>query len=127
MMSQMNELYQKVAGDAALQANFAAIAKDAESAETGATEERLVAFAKEAGFDVSIEEAKAYFAEMAETQATGAELTDTELDAVAGGKDLDGSINIAISASSLFLGCLLTSVISNIANDSLSSCTKMFE
>jgi predicted ribosomally synthesized peptide with nif11-like leader len=82
-MDKMKELYAKVAGDTALQAKFDEIMKDA--AKGGeAVKEKLTAFAKEAGYDVSMEEALEFFKALAEQ--TEGELSDTELDAVAGGK-----------------------------------------
>ena len=81
-MSQMNELYAKVAGDAALQAKFAEIMKDP-------TADKLTAFAKDAGYDVTGQEAIAYFAEKGKA---GAELDDAELDMVAGGKASPGEV-----------------------------------
>ena len=76
----MKELYQKVAADSVLLEKFQAILKDAEIAGKEATEEKLIAFAKEAGYDVTIEEVQAFSA-----QSKG-ELNDDELDVVAGGK-----------------------------------------
>ena len=83
-MYKIKELYQKVAADNVLLEKFQAILKDAEAAGKKATEEKLIAFAKEAGYDVTIEEVQAFSA-----QSKG-ELNDDELDVVAGGKvDLD--------------------------------------
>jgi hypothetical protein len=59
-MEKIEELYAKVAGDAALQAKFAEIMKEAAEARK-ATQEKLEAFAKEAGYEVSLEEAQEYF------------------------------------------------------------------
>ncbi len=53
-MTQMQELYAKVASDATLQDKFNQIMKEAEEAGKAATEDKLLAFAKEAGFDISI-------------------------------------------------------------------------
>lgn len=90
-MSQMKELYDKVAKDSALQATFSWILLEAEKAGQPSnplaqqeTEKKLQAFAKVAGYEVSIEEMQSFFQGM-ETQATG-ELSDEELDQVAGGK-----------------------------------------
>jgi len=93
-MSQMKELYAKVAADSALQAKFSEIMKNAEAAGKEATEEKLVAFAKDAGYDVSIEEAKAFFNEQGKSSG---ELDDADLEMVAGGKQsigqwIDGTI-----------------------------------
>ena len=50
-MSKMQELYEKVSKDSMLQEKFVKIMKDAEAAGEKATEEKLTAFAKEAGYD----------------------------------------------------------------------------
>lgn len=84
MLDKMKVLYNKVAGDSALQEQFNQIVAEAESAGQAATEERLLTFAREAGHEVSLEEMKLFFEGMA-TQASG-ELSDAELDQVAGGK-----------------------------------------
>ncbi len=101
-MEKMKELYAKVAGDSALQAKYAEIMKDA--AEDGkAPWEKLTAFAKEAGYEISIEEATEYFKALAE-QKKG-ELSDMELDAVAGGKIKKRNREILITVFSLGMGC----------------------
>lgn len=83
-MSKMKELYEKVAADSALQAKFAEILKNAEAAGEAATKEKLTAFAREAGYDISIEEMQEFFGELAESKER--DLSDAELDQVAGGK-----------------------------------------
>lgn len=108
-MGNINELYQKVAADAALQAKFATITKEAEQTTREAIEERLIAFAKEAGFDVSIEEAKTYFEEQAKSQNAGGELSEHELDMVAGGKSSDGGGYIVGSVLTVGLFCAAAS------------------
>lgn len=95
-MSKMKELYAKVAGDAALQAKFAAIINEAEKAGEAATKEKLSAFAKDAGYEVSLEEAQEFFATLAEKKE-GA-LSEEELDAVAGGKIVTPPIGDPITA-----------------------------
>ena len=90
-MSQMKELYNKVANDKALQAKFAEIMKDA-------SEEKLVAFAKEAGFDVSVDDVKAYMADKAK-----GELSENDLDMVAGGKA--DVYKVFESIATLGIGC----------------------
>jgi len=81
-MSQMKELYAKVAADSALQAKFSGIMENAEAVGKEATEAKLIAFAKDAGYEVSMEEIAAYFNE----KAGNGELDDAELEMVAGGK-----------------------------------------
>jgi predicted ribosomally synthesized peptide with nif11-like leader len=83
-MGKMKELYEKVAADSSLQSKFAEIMKDAEKADKEEKEKKLLAFAKEAGYVLSIEEV-IDFLEKLKSKETG-ELTDTELDMVAGGK-----------------------------------------
>lgn len=95
-MDRMKELYEKVAKDSALQAKLNAIISDAEKATTG---EKLKAFAKEAGFDISLDEMKAFFKELNEKEGA---LSDAELDMVAGGKDGD---DVANSVLSIGIGC----------------------
>lgn len=83
-MSKMKELYEKVAADEALRDKFAMIMKGAEDAGAEATEAKLAAFAKDAGAEVTLDEMRQFFKELAESK-TG-ELSDIELDMVAGGK-----------------------------------------
>lgn len=104
-MKKIKELYEKVAGDSALQAKFTEIMKGAEEAGEVVTGEKLVAFAKEAGYDVTIEECREFFMALAE-KAEG-EISDTELDMVAGGKRDD---EIAISIVTVLYGCGVISV-----------------
>jgi len=80
-MEKMKELYEKVAGDSDLQVKFAVIMRDADTAGKAATQEKLIVFAKEAGFDASFEEIREFFLKQSER-----ELTDAELDMAAGGK-----------------------------------------
>jgi predicted ribosomally synthesized peptide with nif11-like leader len=99
-MDKMEELYEKVAKDGTLQAEFNAIINDAQKAGEAATGEKLAIFAKEAGFDVTLEEMKDFFEQLAVKD--NRELSDTELDMVAGGKDGD---DIANSVLSIGIGC----------------------
>ena len=76
-MSSMHDLYTKVAEDPILQQKFSLIMAEAEQAGQiddpsgqAATEEKLLAFAREAGFEVSIAEMQAFFQGMA-AQAEG--------------------------------------------------------
>lgn len=86
-MEKMQELFEKVSKDVTLQKKFAAIIKDADSEEE-ATKKELVNFAKDIGYDITIEEMQNYFKELSEDKK--GELSDAELDMVAGGKaDLD--------------------------------------
>ncbi len=120
-MSNMKELYEKVAADSTLQAKFAAIMKDAEKA-GNATREKLTAFAKEAGYDVTIEEVQAFFKELTESKER--ELSDSELDHVAGGKSIGGGFNVAMSFISLGIGCAFSSLM---YNQQSGNCTELYE
>jgi predicted ribosomally synthesized peptide with nif11-like leader len=106
-MDKTKQLYEKVAGDSALQAKFNAILKEAEKAGEAATKEKLTAFAKEAGFEVSLDEMKDFFKSLAE-KGEG-ELSDTELDMVAGGKSLSGIFHVFTSVASAGASCIANS------------------
>lgn len=126
-MSQIDALYQKVAADGVLQAKFLEILKNAKIAESSETENMLVSFANDAGFSVSIEEAREYFSRLQKQGSDESEMTSAELDLVAGGKVTPGEDAVLLSIFSGGIGCLLTSVISLFANDSLSSCDRCYE
>lgn len=83
-MVQMQELFEKVSKDPALQAKFSAIIREAKEAGAESTEAKLTAFAKEAGYDVTLKEMAAYFGTL--SSKSESELSETELDMVAGGK-----------------------------------------
>jgi len=100
-METMKKLYEKVAGDSALQAKFAEIMNDAEKAGTEATGKKLVSFAKEAGYDVTLEEMQGFFKNMAEKKEEA--LSDLELDMVAGGKA--GVMPVVSSVMSMGVTC----------------------
>lgn len=84
-MEEMRELYEKVAKSPMLQKKLTWIAGEAAAAGRKKTRERLIDFMKEAGFDISIEDMRAFFSDRAEKRQT--ELTETELETVAGGAD----------------------------------------
>lgn len=106
-MEMMRELYEKVVSNGALQAKFNEILSDAENAGEAATGEKLVAFAKEAGYEVSLDEMRAFFKEL--TEKGSGELSNTELDMVAGGKSLTGIFHVFTSAASAGLSCVANS------------------
>ena len=82
-MERMKELYQKVADDGNLQVKFTEIINNVENLETNETQKQLLDFAKEAGYDnISIKEIYEFFG-LNETQD---ELSESELEMVAGGK-----------------------------------------
>jgi predicted ribosomally synthesized peptide with nif11-like leader len=108
----MQELYHKVAGNSILQKKINQILSEAESAGPAATEEKLLDFAREAGFEVSVEEMRTFFEGMS-TQASG-ELSDAELDQVAGGKSKTGTENVIISVLTVGVGCAIGSIIEEV-------------
>jgi len=104
-MSRMRELYEKVAQDSMLQEKLVKIMKEGEEAYKKMTEEKLTAFAKETGFDVTVEEMQAFFKELAEKDR--AELSAGELDMVAGGKETEFIIGSILSYGTY---CILASI-----------------
>ncbi len=85
-MEQMKELYAKVAADVSLQEKFADIIRNAEAAGKEETGAKIVAFAKDLGYDVTPEDVKRFFAD----QNSSGELDDADLEMVAGGKQSPG-------------------------------------
>lgn len=81
-MSKMKELYEKIAADSALKAKFTEILKDAEKAGKEETDKKLVSFAEEEGYSVTAEEIVDFFKQL---ESKEGELSEEELDAVAGG------------------------------------------
>lgn len=108
-MSQMKELYEKVSNDIDLQKKFGEILAAGEKAGLEATEEKLIAFAQEVGFSVNLDEMRQFFKEL-ESKNNG-ELSDMELDQVAGGKSVIGGVGIAVTVISLGVGCAMVSAI----------------
>lgn len=103
----MKKLYEKVAADSALQVRFEVIIRAAEKDGKEATEAKLLAFAKEAGFEVTIEEANEFFKTLSEDQK--GELSESELDMVAGGKG-----GVFLSVGTLGFMCAVGSVLSEV-------------
>ncbi len=122
-MSKMNELYEKVAGDNKLQVKFSEIMKDADTAGEEATKEKLIAFAKEAGYDVTTMEMQEFFKELAESKK--GELSDVELDQVAGGKSGRGIVLIVSSVLTIAITCSLASIGAELAIGG--GCNKIFQ
>lgn len=83
-MSQMKELYLKVAADRSLQKKLAESMNSVKEASQAERDVKLSAFAKETGYDITIEEMQKFFMDIAEKQE--AVLNEAELDLVAGGK-----------------------------------------
>lgn len=99
-------------------AKFLAVLEDAKKAGEAIVEEKLKAFAKEAGYDVSIDEMNDFFKEMAEKEESG--LSEMELDMVAGEKSELGAFNILLSELSLGIWCAYISATSAIVGKSCS-------
>lgn len=100
----MKELYEKIAASEELQKKVMAILAEAEEKGEDATKEALVSFAKEQGYDVTFEEVK----EFLESMQKEGELSDDELDMVAGGKARPEAV--VSSVVSLGLACALVSI-----------------
>ena len=83
-MSKMKELYEKVAKDSDLLTKFNEIMDGARDADGDVTKQKLVAFAKDSGYYVTLDEIRDFFKEMAESKDRA--LSEAELDMVAGGK-----------------------------------------
>lgn len=107
----MKELYEKVAKDSTLQSKLDAIISDAEKAGEAATGEKLLAFAKEAGFEVTLDEMKEFFKALAEKSKD--ELSELELDMVAGGKSVGGIFTVIGSVATLGASCAGIALASN--------------
>ncbi len=88
----MKELYEKAAKDETLQAKLTEILSKTGNLGEDAVKEKLIQFAKEQGYDITIEEMQAFFNVLAEKDQS--ELSSTELDMVAGGKGLAIFISI---------------------------------
>lgn len=84
-MSNMKELYDKVAADLTLQEKFLEIMDGAEAAGGDVIKQKLIGFAKDAGYDVTLDEIRDLFQEKMTESKEGA-LSEAELDMVAGGK-----------------------------------------
>ena len=124
-MEKMKEFYDKVAGDSTLQTKFYEIMANAEKAGEKATDENLIRFAKEAGYDITLDELKAFFRELAEPKQ--GELSDAELDMVAGGKTVSQKGAIAASVLSLGLGCAAVSAWKAVFWADAGGCKSAFE
>jgi hypothetical protein len=118
----MQQLYNKVAWDSTLQERFNQIMESAEKDGAETTEQKLLQFAKAAGYEIELTEMQAFFEGMV-TQASG-ELSTAELDQVAGGKSVIGTMGI-MSSIVVPLSCALGSVVAEIIDQGL--CAKQFE
>ena len=111
-MEKMKELYGKVAKSKELQKKLIWIANEAEEAGVNKTNQRLINFAADAGYEISIEEMKDFFLDLAEQQIQ--ELNDAELDMVAGGKA--SAEGLVLSLGTLGYFCAVGSALSEIQN-----------
>ena len=127
-MNNMEKLYQKVSADASLQQKFSEIMKDSESAGKEAIDAKLLDFAREAGFEITVEEMNRFFA--GKIQGTKDELSDAELDAVAGGKTDSGFATAVMSVLTVGVYCAVASpthALFNAVDSSFTSCQDMFK
>ncbi len=81
---QLKELYEKVSRDAELQKKFIEIMVGSSEDGTEATRDKLIKFAQDAGYDVSVAEMQEFLKDMSAEKE--GELDLAELDMVAGGK-----------------------------------------
>lgn len=103
-MSQMKELYEKVSKDNRLLTQFVQILTDSKEDGQEKTEEKLIAFAKDAGFEIALAEMQEFFSGLSE-QSQG-ELSEAELDMVAGGKSTSETVQ-TIALSITVFGCVI--------------------
>lgn len=106
-MDKMKDLYDKVSKESKLQEKLTEIMKRIDMSNADETKNELLAFAKDAGFDVNYEDMQSFFMNMPD-QING-ELSESELDAVAGGKDGGGG-EIKHSITSLGFYCAVLSI-----------------
>ena len=107
-MKTLNELYTEVIASDALKAEFLALK----------TPEDIVAFAKKNGCDATLDDIKAFFEEK---QKSSGELSEEDLEQVAGGKSASGG-EAAMSIVLFGIGCvvrLMQSVISGKAGTAI--------
>jgi len=107
-MKTLNELYTEVTASAALKAEFLALK----------TPEDIVAFAKKNGCDATLDDIKTFFEEK---QNASGELSEEDLEQVAGGKSATCS-EAALSVVLVGIGCvvhLMQSVISGKAGTAI--------
>ena len=103
-MSDMKALYEKVAKDATLQDRFNQVLIESKQAGQEKTEEKLIAFAKDAGFEITLSELQDFFSGLEEPSQ--GELSEAELDIVAGGKSTSETAQ-AIALSITIIGCVI--------------------
>ena len=104
-MDKIKELYEKVAASSELQAKLKDILTKANEKSEQDLNRVLLNFAAEAGYEITEKEVAEYIAQHAEKNQ--GELSDLELDSVAGGKN---GADIAISVMTVGYGCAAISV-----------------
>lgn len=109
MLSEMKEFYVKVSGDSELKQEVQALLMQASEVGEEETNRRMIAFAQNAGYQISIEEMKSYFLALA-AEKTGV-LSDDELDQVAGGKSSREEQLILVSIGTVGIGCGIASAL----------------
>lgn len=127
-MNSMKELYEKVKRDDALQKKFAEIMEESNTSGKEKTETRLMAFAKDAGYDMSVEDMVSFFTEM-NKKSGETELSEAELDLVAGGK-MKGSgyfTVAAISIASFGIACAVISASADMDKNADTTCGSIYE
>lgn len=114
---QLKALYDKVSKDTELQKKFIEIMVSSSGENSETTRDKLIKFAQDAGYDVSVNEIQEFLKDMA-TEKEG-ELNLAELDMVAGGKGegigmaVIGGISSALTAI-ILLGMTLPACIGQI-------------
>ena len=106
-MSQMRELYEKVAASEELKAQFSAILQAAKEAGEEEIAKKLVQFSKNQGLDITIAEFQEFFKNLVEENH--GELSEAEMDMVAGGKVSAGSV--LASVFTLGVACAFASAV----------------
>jgi hypothetical protein len=127
-MKPIEELYEKVAKNPSLQAEFTSMVKQGETDGPEAKMDRMLSFAKGLGYPVNAEEVTDFFEQLA--NQTERELSDAELDMVAGGKSAGGAFTIAISVFSAGVLCVMESMSRNNSdpqNGPPLECSQMFD
>lgn len=102
-MSAMKDLYLKVAADAVLQEKVSKIFEVA-GEDSNVAGAKLVEFAKEEGYDVTIEEITEFFTSLSEI--SDKPLNDEDLEAVAGGKAPGGGGGPMVTVWSILGPCI---------------------
>lgn len=127
-MKPLQELYEKIAREPSLQKEFLSLLNQKEQEKKEVYMDRIVSFAKEQGYLVTAFEVDAFLQELA-NPAEG-ELSDAQLDMVAGGKSVGGAFTIAMSVFSAGILCVMKSIDRNNSdpqNGPPLECNEMFD